>query len=108
MTDVNKQIHVQDNVNKMWLTHKICASSTSCLYKDNIHVSHDSLLLVLHTTHCLYFQRFIGTQCPTYRQKLFGYAVGPIHTPVQGLLRVPTPGQHLRVNTQMNLMLQQD
>jgi len=87
---------------------KYSVSSKCCLYKDNIHISHDGLLSVLHTMHCMYFQCFWGTNWPIYQQKLFGCAVGSIHTPIQGLLRAPTPGQHLWVNTQMNLMLQQD
>jgi len=36
MTNVNKHITVQDNVNTMWLSHKICASITSCLTKITI------------------------------------------------------------------------
>jgi len=36
MTDVNKHIHVQDNVNTKWLTHKICASTTSMRWKEMV------------------------------------------------------------------------
>jgi len=53
----------------------------------------------------MYLQCFIGTQRPIYQQKLFGCAVEPIGTPIQELLRAPTPDQHLWVNTQMNLIL---
>jgi hypothetical protein len=54
----------------------------------------------------MYFQYFIGTQFPIYHHKKFGCVVGPIHPPIQGLLRAPTPGQHFWANNWTNVIPQ--
>jgi len=50
ITDVNKHINMQDNVNTMWLTHKICVSSTSCFTRWYSHITWRSSFCSLYNT----------------------------------------------------------